>query len=372
MSMVTSAEARQICRVAGSLLFPSLDFGAKVNGTYPSEDFARVLTRSAFEREFTNTSARHLQLARGDTLDLDDRSPLAKSLLYNLGTMDTDAIDGQFDGVRDQYIRQTRRAHRYPKTAEVALDLHEWLYYGSKQTPMVSRINPDRGTNLAYVFVTLCIVSPSARFTLASEHVAWTDTPSLIEAIRRVIETAARAVSITRIYCDLGLYRVELVKALVDLDVEFVMRAPKTPGIKRIPAERDEDVFVTDYELVRKRSPTMRVPVTLVVVPHQSRDDDSLCLITNRARSIDEAVPLAHAYRRRWGIETSYRKIGEFLPRTTSPVFSVRLFYFLFAVALYNLWIVACLLLSEQRRVKTRPAVSTATFRFFLGPVTYG
>ncbi|MFC6976984.1 transposase [Halomicroarcula sp. GCM10025709] len=242
--------------------------------------------------------------------------------------MEADTIDAQFDGVRDQVITQTRKAHRLPNTAEVAVDLHEWLYYGSKQTPMVSRINSDHGTNLAYVFVTLCIVSPAARFTLASEHVARTDTPSLIEAIREVIETARQAVSITRIYCDRGLYRVELVDELADLGVEFVMRAPKTPGIKRVLAEHDEEKFVTDYELVRKQSPTMRVPVTLVVVPHHSRDDDSLCLITNQPRTVDEAVPLAQAYRRRWGIETSYRKIGEFLPRTTSPVFAVRLFYF--------------------------------------------
>ena len=370
--MVTTAEARQFCRAAGSLLYPLLDFGAKPNGTYPNEDFARVLTRSAFEQEFANTSGRHLQFARGDALDFEDRSPLAKSLLYNLGTMKTDAIDAQFDGVHDQLVAQTQKARQFPTIVEAAVDLHEWLYYGSDQTPMVSRINPGRGTNLAYVFVTLCIVSPAARFTLALECVAQTDAPSLIKVIRDMIETARQDVSITRIYCDRCLYRVELVDALDDLDAEFVIRAPKTRGIKRVLLEHDEETFVTDYELVRKRFPPMRVPVTLFVVPHQSRDDDSLCLITNRPRTVDEAVPLAQAYRRRWGIETSYLKIGEFLPRTTSPVFAVRLFYFLFAVALYNLWIVVCLLLSEQRRIKTRPAVSTATFRFFLGPVTYG
>lgn len=164
----------------------------------------------------------------------------------------------------------------------------------------------------------------------------------------------------------------ELVKALDERGVEFVIRAPKPPGIKRVRAEHPEDVFVPDYELVRKRSPPMRVPLTLVVVPHHSRDDDSLCLITNRTRPVEDAVPLATAYRRHWRIETSYRKIGEFVPRTTSPVFAVRLFYVLFAVALYNLWIVVCLLLSDPRRTNTRPAVSTATFRFFLGPVTFG
>jgi hypothetical protein len=160
------------------------------NSTYPSEDFARVLTRSAFEREFTNISARYLQLARGEALDIEDCSPLAKSLLYNLGGIDTDAIGAQFDGVREQFIAQTRKIRQFPTTAEAALDLHEWLYYDSDQTLMFSRINLDRRTSLAYVFVTLCIVSPAARFTLASEYVAQTDTPSLVGVVRDVIETA--------------------------------------------------------------------------------------------------------------------------------------------------------------------------------------
>lgn len=370
--MLTTAEVKQVCRAGRSLLCPALEFGTKSNGTYPSEDFAKVLTRSAFEREFTNTSARHLQLARGESLGFEERSPLAKSLLYNVGQLDTDAIDIQFDGIREHLLHAARRTRRFHETAECALDIHEWLYYGSSTTPNVCHVNPERGTDLAYVFVTLCIVSPSVRFTLASEHVERSDTASLIEAIRAVIETAREAVSITRIYCDRSFYRVELVKELFGLGIDFVIRAPKTRGIKRVLAEATEDIFVTDYELVRKRPPAMRVPVTLVVVPHQSQDDDSLCLITTREASRDEAIPLAQAYRRRWGIETSYRKIGEFLPRTTSPVFAVRLFYFSFAVALYNLWILVCFLLADKRQVTTRPAVSTATFRFFLRPVTYG
>jgi IS4 transposase len=45
-------------------------------------------------------------------------------------------------------------------------------------------------------------------------------------------------------------------------------------------------------------------------------------------------------YKRRWGIETSYRKIGEFLPKTTSRSWIVRVFYFTFACLVYNAWVV--------------------------------
>ena len=74
------------------------------------------------------------------------------------------------------------------------------------------------------------------------------------------------------------------------------------------------------------------------------------------------AKAYAAAFRRRWGIETSYRQIGDFLPRTSSPTFSVRLFYFLFAVALYNLWVLANALVADQGQVG-KPLISTRIFR---------
>jgi IS4 transposase len=81
---------------------------------------------------------------------------------------------------------------------------------------------------------------------------------------------------------------------------------------------------------------------------------------------------LAEAYRRRWGLETSYRTVGEILSKTTSPTFSVRLFYFLFAVALYNLWVLVNLLLGPQHTTETTQTIPTAIFREFLGVVSYG
>jgi IS4 transposase len=44
-------------------------------------------------------------------------------------------------------------------------------------------------------------------------------------------------------------------------------------------------------------------------------------------------------YKKRWGIETSYRMIGEFQSKTTSNSYVVRVFYFVLAVLLYNVWV---------------------------------
>ena len=50
-------------------------------------------------------------------------------------------------------------------------------------------------------------------------------------------------------------------------------------------------------------------------------------------------------YPKRWGIETAYRiKKEDYLPKTTSKDFRVRLFYFLYTVLMYNLWFLADIL----------------------------
>jgi IS4 transposase len=372
--MVETAEAKQVSRAASSLLFPELEFGVADNGTYPSEDFQRVLARIAFDNEFANAGAKAYQLARGDDIDVgaESRNSLARALLYHLRGLDADAVDDQFDRVRDAVLDEAARNRLFRRPVDVAIDVHDWLYYGDTETPHVSRTDPDQGTDSAYKFATICIVDPSVRFTLGWVALDGDETDELADALRQLVSQAREYVEINRVYLDRGFYRVHLALTLKELGVEFVMRAPQTRKVQRFIADHDEDTFVADYEMARSNPPTGRTTVRLVVVPHRSRDDDHFCLVTDRDVTRDVAQPLAEAYRRRWGIETSYRKVTEFLPKTSSPTFSVRLFYFLFAVALYNLWVMTNLLLTVDRAVGSTPVLPTALFRQFLGPIPDG
>lgn len=372
--MVETTEANQVSRAASSLLFPELEFGIAANGTYPSEDFQRVLARIAFDNEFANTGAKAYQLARGDDIAVtaDARNALARALLYHLRGLDADAVDAQFDRVREAVLAEAARNRVFTRPVDVAIDVHDWLYYGSEDTPYVCATNPDQGTDRAYKFATLCIVDPSVRFTLAWTPLTGDDTDELAEALRQLVSQARDYIEINRVYCDRAFYRVHLVTELKALGVEFLIRAPQTRKVQRIIEESATDTFVTDYEMARSNPPTGRTTVRLVVVPHRTHDDDQFCLVTNREVTRDLAHPLAEAYRRRWGIETSYRKVTEVLPRTSSPTFSVRLFYFLFAVALYNLWVLVNLLVTPGRAVGSDPVLPTALFRQFLGHIPYG
>jgi hypothetical protein len=60
---------------------------------------------------------------------------------------------------------------------------------------------------------------------------------------------------------------------------------------------------------------------------------------TNLRVGPEEAESFCRRYSRRWQIENEYKSIkNDFLAKTSSKDYRVRLFYFVFAVLLYNIW----------------------------------
>ncbi|WP_114579695.1 transposase [Saliphagus sp. LR7] len=370
--MVDTDEAKQVCRAASRVVYPELDFGIKPCGSYTREDFEQVLSRIAFTHEFANTGGKTVQLDRSEPVDVTStaRNPLAKSLLYHLRHLTADAIDAQFDGVRDRLFEVLRSRRLLPSRVDVAIDLHEWRFYGSADTDHVLTTYPDLGTTRAYCFATLCIVAPSVRFTLAVIPLDANGFRAKQEAVRSLIVEARQYVSIRHVYLDRGFYQVHVVTELEQLEIDYIVRARPSKGMKdRLSA--GAETVVDAYRMQRNRPPTAVADVTVFAVPHHTNEDDHVWFVTNLDVEPETARAYAAAFRRRWGIETSYRQIGDFLARTSSPTFSVRLFYFLFAVSLYNLWVLANVLLVNGSLPK-KPPLSTRIFRMFVLSTDYG
>jgi hypothetical protein len=96
--------------------------------------------------------------------------------------------------------------------------------------------------------------------------------------------------------------------------------------------------------------------ITLAVVEHEiegaklrfmicHKNGEKFAFATNlKASGIRRAELLFQLYGKRWGIETGYRVLEQdFRARTFSPNYTVRLFYFLFGLALYNCWVLVTL-----------------------------
>lgn len=121
---------------------------------------------------------------------------------------------------------------------------------------------------------------------------------------------------------------------------------------------KEEEWTITDGEktyIIRKEKGKLNV-----CTRSENNGDEKACFITSLDVDEKSANHYGELFRRRWGIETSYRVGDDFKPKTTSTKPTVRLYYFLFSVCVYNLWVIAnmilCLILG--RIIMDKPLIT--------------
>ena len=123
-----------------------------------------------------------------------------------------------------------------------------------------------------------------------------------------------------------------------------------------------------DYELTGHSPPYTREKVKLFIVKSETEKSGMMYFITNSDVNERNADRFAKLYRKRWGIETSYRVKGNFRPKTTSRRYVIRMFYFMFSVCLYNLWVLVNLIvgMAVLKFVPSEPFITTKFFGVIL------
>jgi hypothetical protein len=112
-------------------------------------------------------------------------------------------------------------------------------------------------------------------------------------------------------------HTVDIINYLKAKGINFIMRA------KGKFKDGDDLIYKTDSK--RKR-PDEQATVRIVAV----KDRNELLVFATNTDLKPKAIRM---FRKRWAIETSYRMINQFLPKTTSKL------YFYLAVLLYNIWV---------------------------------
>jgi hypothetical protein len=114
---------------------------------------------------------------------------------------------------------------------------------------------------------------------------------------------------------------------------------------KRINSTEQEviETMEADGQAVAVESASVHVEMgnhsmQFLYVP-STKGEGTTVFATNLRVGPDEAETFCRRYSRRWQIENEYKSIkGDFLAKTSSKDYRVRLFYFVFAVLLYNIW----------------------------------
>jgi putative transposase len=233
-----------------------------------------------------------------------------------------------------------------PRAARLALDYHRIPYYGTPDRD-TTRAKSSAGTHTFHTYATACIVGGPGRYTLGLTAVA--DREPMTAVLARLLDQVAAArVPVRVVLLDRAFFSIAVMQLLQSRRLAFVIpavirgrkprRGAKATGLRAIRRRGAGRYEYTHAD----RGKAVRVAV---VVAHKSyrhartgrRHTRKLLYLTWRVGG--GPVAIRDLYRKRFGIESSYRQLGEARPRTSCRDGVVRLLWVAIGLVVRNAWV---------------------------------
>jgi hypothetical protein len=391
-------KTREVVEELTDVVFPAFDFDRPTDSIYDDEELLLLETLLGV----TGTAANGGAETYGDYVnpdpDLDDPfyedGPSGETLLTGIKDLELDEITEMVNRGAARVLTRAKPHLEFERPVMIAIDMTYVAYYGHREELVrVQGAPDDKSYDWCHKFATASVVGENIQFTVAMLPIGdaddhdpddYADEDKSYRAggvVRRLVDIVENRIrlSIRRVFADREFYAVDVIEALEQRGLFYVIPAKRDDRVKRFIARMDDQVRVKDryamYGLVKGKSAKTRVETTLVGLPSDEEYDEIQTFVTNLA--VDDEIGLDRRrtqrkikrYRRRGGIETAYGGIKSFAPWTTSKDYAVRLFHFGFAMLLYDMWLLTDLLVQLSLGIvefRTKPRVIAPRFRGFL------
>ena len=360
-------------RLAISLLAGlMLPFSGAPNAVYGLPDMYRLLL-SACSREGGESSA-EAQYQRSRALKDIKRLPSRRRMLDIIKGVRRDHM---LSRCRDMVTRSMVRARRHGmlrRPVDVAIDEHDIPSYARVLGMTYAVFSKyKKGAKKFHRLATLHCVVRGHRLTLGVEAVRRGDDAA--GTVRRLLWRARRrGIRMSSITVDRGFHSVDVIEAIKAMGMPLVMPAVRLARIKGAIKEygAGERDAVSAHTMTN--SAGRSASYTLAILEREdlerkyakmSQEDRRLADLHDKdARVRQHCVfattmgmdwiggdphRVAEFYRRRWGIENSYKSYEAMRPRTTSTDYSVRILLWFIPFILYNVWILARFMAARGR-----------------------
>jgi hypothetical protein len=257
--------------------------------------------------------------------------------------------------------RALRRRRNRPLT--MAVDLTLLAYYGEHDLddPQIYRSQAKRGTNSFFAYATVYLVLHGERFTLAVAPV--TRSESLKQVLQELLAVVTKAgLRIGLLLLDRGFYSVEVIRYLQQARRPFLMPVvchgrkadhPLGPSASNVfKAMKTSGWFTHPVQDAKGNTATVSICVKRARYKNKHGKRKSETWVYAYWGIAPKQVDwVRDTYRRRFGIETSYRQMNQCRIRTTTKKFHVRFLYVAIGLLLRNLWVwLHYFVLSSPRR----------------------
>ena len=302
------------------------------NAIYSKNTLIELILHMCTTNDFAENGSKTFKLQRTIV-------PNGDTLLYHLKNyQNINQIKRMFMTLFEMIWETARTSNMFHRKVDIAIDYTLVHFYGNKNTPMVVEMKPDRGTTHGYRFATISIVERDNRFTLLALPVGPFDRKE--DILKTLLSYASKRIKIHHLYADRGFFDSNSIEIFKRYNIQFLIPCAENSRVKKILEVMPTPTIIKDYEMG-----TTRFNVA-IAEDEQGMKRAFATNINFDENDVGLSERLFYLYSKRWGIETSYRvKKHSYRPKTTSKNYFIRLFYFLFSALLYNLWLLADILI---------------------------
>lgn len=334
----TDEQIHRTTRLARNHGFDGFDSGRAHNTSYGDTQFFELQTFMGMVGCGTAQGASRFQYRRGE-----EYGPHGDTHLRSVKQFESDSLIDGFDAASDRLLSVIAEETSFRRPVTVAIDITTVPYYGEvEEMPMVNGMRGEE--KRAFKFATLSIVGENIAFVLAIEPVressAWDKNRSnqVHQTVRRLVQRAKKHVPIETVLCDREFDSAGVFQALTNLNVNYLIPTRISSTEREAIEIMDEDGRNVAVEKASIDVESGTHAMRFLYVP-STNGDGTAVFATNLSVGPDEAESFCRRYSRRWQIENEYKSIkNDFLASTSSKDYRVRLFYFVFAVLLHNIW----------------------------------
>lgn len=215
---------------------------------------------------------------------------------------------------------------------KIAIDLNLICYYGkptSEELEYIYRSQPKSGTHSFYAYATLYVITKNKRVTLAVRGVRRLDT-SVAIITYLLAELESLKINVKKLYLDRGFFNTPVIRWLQALDIPFMMPAIKTGkkgGIKQFLKGRKS--YKTTHTITRNKEDLVTFDLWIICKYRKGKPKkygvQYFAYVTYKIQTNLDYI--YQDYRKRFGIESSYRLKNICRVRTNNKNPALRLLF---------------------------------------------
>lgn len=273
------------------------------------------------------------------TMNLFDDVPTGDALLQQLKKQEFSKVSDEFHELFQKQFYELLPKAKKKKYNAIIIDVHEQETYSQeKKTNSAIRGGKHKnGTNYFFKHLTMQALVKGKLITLGMRF--YHRKSQLRELVDELIVYAQRFVKIDVVLLDRGFRDAALLNQLEFRQADVLMPCYKDSKAEEYFAKLGRRNFRTLRYLIASQKTKQAAGVTLLMIRLVNGKEIGF-YTTMKGTWLHAASYYLDLYKKRWNIETSYRLQHMFLPKTTSIERVVRLFYFCYAIAMHNLWLI--------------------------------